>query len=148
MFSVACTESCTFSKRMSPIAWNTQDSLFSGLWYLRVHIYTDKKFQNREKHLSCWRFTGTQWQPTWTPARTKYSFIKKLATNNYHLPFQKSDWGKTFLWDTILTSLSAGFPNTVTIPCSNNSSSDLLACCVMSNWVWTQQQSQRHFEPL
>ena len=140
MFSVACTESCqlcTFSKRTLPVAWNTQDSLFSGLWYLRVHIYTDKKFQNRGKHLPCWRFTGTQWQPTQTP-----------ATNHHHAPFLKSDWGEMVLWDTSLTSQSAGFPNKVIIPCPNNSSSDLLSCCVTSNWVWTQQQSQRHFEPL
>ena len=52
---------CTLCKRMLPIAWNIQDSLFSGLWLLRVHSYRDKKLQKREKYLSCWRFAGTLW---------------------------------------------------------------------------------------
>lgn len=35
---------CKFCKRMLPIAWNIQDSLFSGLCELeRVHLYRDNK---------------------------------------------------------------------------------------------------------
>ena len=44
-----------------------------------------------------------------------------------------SDLGKLVLWDTSsLSSLSAGFPNKVTIPCPNNLSLGLLACNVAS----------------
>ena len=51
---------CKKKKKLST-AWNKQDSLFSGLWPLRVHSYRDKKFQNKEWHLFCWRCIGTLW---------------------------------------------------------------------------------------
>ena len=53
---------CTFCKRMSPIAWNIQDCPFSRLWPLKLYhsySYRNKKLQNREEHLSCWRFIET-----------------------------------------------------------------------------------------
>ena len=47
--------------------------------------------------------------------------------------------GKTVLWDTSPpSSWSAGFLNNVAIPCSNNLSLNLLACCAMNTMslVW------------
>ena len=72
---------CTFCKRMLSLAWNIEESLFSGLWPLRVRSKSCRKKNN-----ICWRFTGTSW-PDLHDIRTKDSNTKKLVTTDQVPPF-------------------------------------------------------------
>ena len=78
------------------------------------HSYSDKKLQDREERLSCWRvYRNILTWPTWTAARTKDSCTKKFATISHTpAPFSRKEawilsWGRWFFWDTSpLSSLS------------------------------------------
>ena len=52
------------------------------------HSYRNKKFHNREQHLSCWRFIGTSWPNLHGQLKNKW-FLHQEVWNNqpYSLPF-------------------------------------------------------------
>ena len=137
---------------MLPIAWNIQNSPFTKLWPFKgitiFHSYRNKKFQNREQHLSYWRFTRTSKPDLHRQLQEQKILATRSLQQQTLLNISlDSNSRKMVLWDTCPPSFqSAGFPNKVAIPCAGNWSLDLLACCVVSSMtldlvtVWRQNR--------
>ena len=133
-----------WGKKKLPIAWNKQDSLFSGLWPLRVHSYRDKKFQNKEWHLFCWRCIGTLWS-MWIATRTKDSDTKKFLTINhapsFTLPLKMLCWNSSGMevWGAQVTCLLA-WPCNKLFPALNSDVYVLFGLTALDTWgcVWQQ----------
>ena len=124
------------------------------------HWYRDKKLQNRESHLSCWRFIGTWWTDLQGQLQDK-GFLHQEVCNNHphHQSFHctgnlNSNSGKMALWTPGLHLL--GLPAfqirslflAPTTHCSSYwpfecSNSYTIAFIVMQQAVqaWTQLQS-------
>ena len=95
----------------------------------------------REQHVLLEIYRNTVNWPMWTVARTKASDTKKPASHNHTTttPFSiKEAWILTqvmmALWDSSPPSSgSVDFSKKLSVPCPNNLSFDLLACCVVSS---------------
>ena len=129
---------------MLPMAWNIQDSWFSGLSSLKAEhfcIHVEIKNCRTENNLCLvGGLPGQSDQSHEDNLKNKGFWHQEMCNNQqYSLPCKfkrilKSISGKMVLCDTSLTSSwSVGFPNKVTVPCPSNLSLDLLGCCAVSS---------------
>ena len=75
--------SAPFVKEQLPTAWNIQNSLFSGLWPLRVHSYRDKSCRTKNNICLVGALQEHCDLTMWTAARMKDPDTKKFAIINH-----------------------------------------------------------------